>query len=202
MTDLKSRWLALLNESSAEQDSVLATENTSPTNDETSAKPLSKLSQRWVALLNESLDEIVDTSSNEETQVTQTETPIDSELETETQSANDKPKKLPIYEATTAQLNLWHVDGCNVWLQALLRRYDLDYYTYNLPAYDGFKIGFDDKRHVATFAIDETHYYMIQFNEFNSAPVNSDDAESVLEEIQRLRILRYGQPKKVFGQGR
>ncbi len=202
MTDLKSKWLALLNENSTEQDSVLATENTLPTNDETSAKPLSKLSQRWLALLNESSDEIVDTSSNTVTQVTQIETQIDSELETEKVSANDKPKeKLPVYEATTAQLNLWHASGCNVWLQAWLRRYDLDYYSFNLPAYNGFKIGFDDNRHVATFAIDETHYYMIQFNENNSAPVNSDDAESVLEEIQRLRIFRYGQPKKFFGQG-
>lgn len=203
MTNLKSEWLALLDDNSAEPDSVFSNEETARSNDETSDKPPERLNQRWLALLNESSDETSDTSSNTISQVTQFETQIDSEPEIKKESANDKPtKKLPIFEATTKQLDYWHAFGCNVFLQSLLRRYDLDFYSYNLPAYDGFKIGFDDKRHVATFAIDETHYHMIQFNKFNSAPVNSDDAESVLEEIQRLRILRYGQPEKFSGRDR
>lgn len=205
MTDLKSRWLALIEDKSAETDSVVTTEKTARSNDETPAKPPERLNQRWLALLNESSDETSDASSNTISQVTQFETQIDSELEIqseiqpETQSANETKINLPIFETTTRQLDYWHADGCNLFLQALLREYDLDYSSYNLRAYDGFKIGFDDKRHVATFAIDETHYHMIQFNEKNSAPVNSDDAESVLEEMQRLRILRYGQPKQIFG---
>lgn len=114
----------------------------------------------------------------------------DCDREVADESTGELPPTLPIYTATTQQLNRWHASGCNLFLQNLLREYDLDFSSYNLHAYDEFKIGFDDDRHVATFAVDETHYYIIRFNERNSAPANRDDAESVLAEIQRLRILR------------
>ncbi|MBQ6780713.1 MAG: hypothetical protein IJP62_05710, partial [Treponema sp.] len=95
---------------------------------------------------------------------------------------------LPIYEATAAQINYWHAFGCNGFLQDFLREYDLDYASANVAAYNHFKIGLDEKRHVATFAIDDTHYYAIQFNEWNTAPMNEEEARLVLEKISSIRI--------------
>lgn len=140
-------------------------------------------------IIDNALAETSDTSDNTETQSDDSfETQIDSAAETETQIV--LPVELPIYETTTRQLDYWHAFGSNVHLQMLLRWYELDFSTYENRAYDEFKIGFDEKRHVATFAIDETHYYTIQFNEKNSAPVNRADADLVLREIQRLQVLR------------
>ena len=93
---------------------------------------------------------------------------------------------LPIYEATAAQINYWHALGSNVFLQTLLRQYDLDF---SYPsAYSHFKIGLDEARHVATFAVDDTHYYAIQFNEWNCAPVTTTEARLVLEKISAIRL--------------
>ena len=99
---------------------------------------------------------------------------------------NEEPLELPIYSATAAQIEYWHAFGCNGHLQTLLREYDLDYS--NPSAYNHFKIGLDEKRHVATFAIDDTHYYAIEFNKWNSAPVNKTQAREVLEKVSAIRI--------------
>ena len=99
---------------------------------------------------------------------------------------NEEPLELPIYSATAAQIEYWHAFGCNGHLQTLLREYDLDYS--NPSAYNHFKIGMDEKRHVATFAIDDTHYYAIEFNKWNSAPVNKTQAREVLEKVSAIRI--------------
>ena len=92
---------------------------------------------------------------------------------------------LPIYEATAAQINYWHAFGSNVFLQVLLSEYDLDYS--HPSAYNHFKIGLDEKRHIATFAIDDTHYHAIGFNKWNTAPVNKKEARLVLEKISLIR---------------
>lgn len=94
---------------------------------------------------------------------------------------------LPIYEATAAQIDFWHasIDCANVCLQNILREYDLDFTA--VQAFNRFKVGIDYKRHVVTFAVDNTHYYMIQFNKFNSAPIDDNQAQLVLQKINRIR---------------
>lgn len=95
---------------------------------------------------------------------------------------------LPIYEATAKEINLWHAYGVNVALQALLREYQLDISSPNVAAYNFFKIGLDTKRYRATFAIDDTHYFAIDFNQSNSAPLDRRQACRVLAHVQHLRI--------------
>ena len=99
-------------------------------------------------------------------------------------------EELPIYEATPKQIAYWHASGCHVFLLPLLREYELDPYPPNCHAFDHFQIGLDEKRHVATFALDATHYYAIQFNDRNTAPVNKAEAKRVLEKISELRYSR------------
>ena len=96
--------------------------------------------------------------------------------------------ELPIYEATPAQINYWHGHGSNMFLQILLREYDLDHAAPNVAAYNHFKIGVDTRRHVATFAIDATHYLAIDFNQWNSAPLDRTQAQRILEEISAIRM--------------
>ena len=144
MTDLKARWLSLIDEYSAENEE------------------LSKEVARRQQVKIDSKSEAAETSSL---------------LPTE---------ELPIYSATAAQIEYWHACGCNGHLQTLLREYDLDYS--NPSAYNHFKIGLDEARHVATFAIDDTHYYAIEFNKWNSAPVNKTQAREVLEKVSAIRI--------------
>ena len=98
-------------------------------------------------------------------------------------SALKAAEELPIYEATAAQINYWHAFGNNVFLQTLLREYDLDDSSLNLHRYNRYKIGFDEKTHTATFAIDDTHYYAIDFNQWNSAPLDRTQACRVFEKI-------------------
>lgn len=117
---------------------------------------------------------------DEENQDNSPEKPQDSKLP----SADD----LPIYEATPAQINYWHSYGSNVFLQTLLREYDLDHASPNVAAYNHFKIGVDTKSHRATFAIDATHYLAIDFNQWNSAPLDKTQAQRVLEEISAIRL--------------
>ena len=95
---------------------------------------------------------------------------------------------LPIYEATAAQIEYWHAFGSNGFLQDLLREYDLDYSSANVATYNHFKIGLDEKRHVATFAIDATHYLAIDFNQWNSASLDRTQARRVLEKISAIRF--------------
>ena len=95
--------------------------------------------------------------------------------------------ELPIYEATAAQINYWHAYGDNVFLQTMLREYDLDYASANVHAYDYFRIGYDEKRHRATLVLDDTHFYAIDFNEYDSAPLEQKQARCVLEKISQIR---------------
>ena len=190
MTDLKTRWLELIDRYSAELDNAPANDDTVPTV-AVQIETRTKANPKWLELIDKTLSEENDTSSDVEI-VSPTPTPetsIDSDSEVEDESPTETIN-LPILEATTRELDYWHAAGCNLFLQSLLRQFDLDYSSDNRRAYDEFRIGFDDRRHVATFAISPTRYHVIQFNETNSAPVNRDDAENVLSEIQRLRILR------------
>ena len=102
---------------------------------------------------------------------------------------DDTQNDLPIYEATAKELSYWHAFGCNVFLQMLLREYDLDYGSANVAAYQHFKIGMDEKRHAATFAIDATHYYLIQFDKYNAQPEDKVQARLVLEKISAIRLV-------------
>lgn len=95
---------------------------------------------------------------------------------------------LPIFEATAKEINLWHAYGSNVFLQALLHEYQLDISSPNLAAYNYFKVGFDTKAHRAIFALDDIHYLAIEFNQWNSAPLDKTQARLVLEKICAIRI--------------
>ena len=129
------------------------------------------------------------------------ETPIDfgsettqdfsADVVTEELTTGEMPtatEELTIYEATAAQINYWHVFGYNGFLQDLLREYDLDYSSANVAVFNHFKIGLDEKRHVATFAIDATHYLAIDFNQWNSAPLDRTQSRRVLEKISAFRF--------------
>ena len=158
MTDLKARWLSLIDEYSAESEEIIA-------------EPV-----QFAKLENEELSEEVARREEAQPQIDSVSSPTVA------------TKELPIYEATPAEINYWHASGSNVFLQTLLREYDLDNSSANVAAYNHFKIGLDEKRHVATFAIDDTHFYAIEFNKWNCAPVNKTRAQEVLEKISAIRI--------------
>ena len=161
MTDLKARWEALIDSHSGESEQVITSEPVQP-------KQLSPQQVHWLSLLDS------DSYSDE------SEQPIASE------PAQSNSAVLPVYKATHAEINYWHASGCNVFLQSLLREYNLD--ISNPAAFNHFKIGLDEKRHVATFAIDDTHYYAIPLTEKDSAPVDKAQARVVLEKISAMRI--------------
>ena len=100
---------------------------------------------------------------------------------------DDTQRELPIYEATTKEINYWHAFGSNVFLQMLLRRYELDFSAANVKAYNYFRIGYDEKKHRATFALDDIHFYVIDFNDYDSAPLDAKEARLVLEKISQIR---------------
>ena len=100
---------------------------------------------------------------------------------------DDTQNELPIYEATAREINYWHAFGSNVFLQMLLRRYGLDYSAENVHAYNYFRIGYDEKTHRATFALDDTRFYAIDFNEYDAAPLDVQRARLVLEKVSQIR---------------
>ena len=93
-----------------------------------------------------------------------------------------------LYEATYSEIERWHAFGFNVFLQKMLPEYDLGGYdTWTAWAYDRFKIGMNTKQHFATFAVDDTHFYKIPFDKFNTTPIDRAQARCVLEKISQLR---------------
>ena len=93
---------------------------------------------------------------------------------------------LPIYTATSAEINLWHGYGSKCELQDLLQECNLGFGSRG-DAYNKFKIGYNVKEHYASFAINETHYYKIQFTEYDGEPINRKAAKKVLEKINAMR---------------
>lgn len=107
----------------------------------------------------------------------------------------DDVDNLPIYEAPAAMIDYWHASGSNVCLQVMLRRYALDYTPPNVHAYNHFKIGLNEARHEATFAIDyavgkTVRYYAIPFDTKKAAPMDREQARRVLERVSQLREAR------------
>ena len=93
-----------------------------------------------------------------------------------------------LYEATYSEIERWHAFGFYGFLQTMLIEYDLGGYdTWTAWAYDRFKIGMNTKQHFATFAIDDTHFYKIPFDKFNTTPIDRAQARCVLEKISQLR---------------
>lgn len=96
---------------------------------------------------------------------------------------------LPIYSATSEQINYWHACGGNVFVQNILRPYDLGYGS---TAFDAFKIGLDEESHAITFAVDEeNHYIKIQLTENNVTPTDVKQAEKVFNKVNSMRKERY-----------
>ena len=93
---------------------------------------------------------------------------------------------LPIYTATTAEINLWHGFGSKCELQDLVQECDLGFGGRD-HAYDKFKVGYNQEEHYASFAIDDTHYYKIQFTEYDGEPIDRQAAKKVLEKINAMR---------------
>ena len=94
---------------------------------------------------------------------------------------------LPIFTATPKELNFWHAFGSLGELQDLLREYDLGFGSL---AYDKFKIGYNIEEHFASFVIDDTHYYKIQFTDYDGKPKDRKLAEKVLTKINTIRKLK------------
>ena len=96
------------------------------------------------------------------------------------QSADD----VPIYTATTEEIEYWH--ACvNIHVLDFLRWYDFDRET---AAFDGFKIGVDSERHAVTFALDDTHYLKFDLNDTNVRPLDEEQAEKVLRRANAMRF--------------
>ena len=136
---------------------------------------------RWLSLIKKYSPDDAQTQAQSGTSAGETEQNCPADVPGETE-------EMPLEEATARELEYWHSYGGNVFLQTLHRRYALDYA--NPAAYSHFKIGYDPKRHVATFAVDATHYYIIKFDQFDAQPINHNDANRVLEKISELRRAR------------
>ena len=93
---------------------------------------------------------------------------------------------LPIYETTAKEMNFLHAFGNLCELQTLLQKYDLGFGSRD-HAYDKFKVGYNQEEHYASFAIDDTHYYKIQFTEYDGEPIDRQAAKKVLEKINAMR---------------
>ena len=154
---------------------------------------MADLKDRWLSLIDEYSVETTNTPVIDlPKEATPPVVPIVPKANTaEEKSADVAPAPdngLPIYEATPAQINYWHGHGSSVFLQSLLRKYQLDNSSPNVAAYNYFKIGLDTKRHRATFALDNNRYLAIEFNQWNSAPLDKTQARLVLEKICAIRI--------------
>lgn len=97
---------------------------------------------------------------------------------------------LPLYTATVAEREFWRKSAFKDSLQVLLKQYELDGYPPNQIAFRHFRIGFDVKRHVATFFVDRHHYHIIPFDKNDTAPLDDNEARRVLEKISDLRRQR------------
>ena len=96
------------------------------------------------------------------------------------QSADD----VPIYTATTKEINYWH--ACvNIHVLDFLRWYDFDERS---VAFDSFKIGVDTESHAVTFALDDTHYLKFDLNDTNVRPLDEEQAEKVLRRANAMRF--------------
>lgn len=155
----------------------------SGTNCERKEKRMSKLQEHLAALIDEHL-------VKEPAPVDDVENVVGHPVETSPAPVpNVEPvEEITVYTATPAEINYWHAHGSNVFLQTMLREYDLNNSSENVAAYNHFRIGLDEKNHRATFAIDDVHYLAIEFNQRNCAPVDKTQARRVLEKICAIRI--------------
>lgn len=145
---------------------------------------MEQLKDRWLRLLNESDDDDEQQADNVPTQ-----TMLEAvDTSTEALAQDDD---LPLYTATEAEREFWRQNAFKEdALQDLLRPYDLDGYPPNRNAFSHFRIGFDEKRHFATFFVDAKRYHIIAFDRNNSAPIDDAEARRVLERISELRRQR------------
>ena len=96
----------------------------------------------------------------------------------------DVADDVPIYTATTEEINYWH--ACvNLHVLDFLRRYDFDRES---ATFDGFKIGVDTEKHAVIFALDETHYLKFDLNATNVRPLDKKQAEKVLRRANAMRF--------------
>ena len=116
----------------------------------------------------------------------QTQEPITKSAEKIFDNKKNSVDDLPIYTATSADISLWHGYGSKCELQDLLQECNLGFGSRG-DAYNKFKIGYNVKEHYASFAIDDTHYYKIQFTEYDGEPINRKAAKKVLEKIKAMR---------------
>lgn len=91
---------------------------------------------------------------------------------------------LPIYTAAQGEIDCWHAFQSLCGLQVILRPFDLDQHS-GIKRW--CKTGYDKKNHRAIFALDDTHYYSIQFTPTDGEPVNYEQAEKVLRKLNEIR---------------
>lgn len=160
---------------------------------------MTDLKSRWAALWDNTPAD--DTAKSTPAQVSTSTTESAPNDSVPAQATTDVPAvvpdnvdNLPIYEAPAAMIDYWHAFGCHLFLNMLLRQYALDC-AQNGSAHNHFKIGLNEIRHEATFAIDyaagkTVRYYAIPFNEKNTAPIDKNQARRVLEKVSQLREAR------------
>ena len=96
----------------------------------------------------------------------------------------DVADDVPIYTATTKEINYWH--ACvNIHVLDFLRWYDFDRET---AAFSAFKIGVDTEKHAVTFALDDTNYLKFDLNDTNVRPLDEEQAEKVLRRANAMRF--------------
>lgn len=103
---------------------------------------------------------------------------------------------VPIYTATAKEIHYWH--ACvNIYILDFLYPYDLSRGT---VAFESFRIGVDDEKHAATFALDDTHYLKIDLNDTNVWAIDEEQAEKVLRKVNAMRFEKVkDSPRYPFG---
>ena len=80
---------------------------------------------------------------------------------------------LPIYEATAEQLTAWHEKGeRHLPLWQYLTADHLYFYSKICCDYRLFNVGYNFEEHFASFQLDETHYYRLQFDVTDTMPID------------------------------
>lgn len=93
-----------------------------------------------------------------------------------------------VYEATKEQIDRWHNATYHISLFHMLKEYQLEECGKNRAANEYFRVGFDEKRLFATFAISDTRYLAIPIKGFYPGrPVDQEQADRVISKINQLR---------------
>lgn len=78
---------------------------------------------------------------------------------------------LKVFETTPSQIAAWQMWSHHYYLRRWLFEHDHEYYD-NFSDYREFRLGYDKLEHRAIFALDDTHFVAINFDNNEQLPVN------------------------------